>query len=120
MVVYKDLLTFYHAVVQILSREHVVLAWISEQFNEKVPPVVHDFLQHAEDLHSQINSATFRIAQSIEDMVLDTKSRSSPFPLPPWKRKLVCDIPRKGTYSVLILSRKDDVHLWFLRRKEHA
>ena len=74
MDVYKDLLLFYYAVVHVLTRKSVALAWISEQFNERIPPVVQDFLKHASLLYQHIDNATTKIIKSIESLLIDSKS----------------------------------------------
>ncbi|TQV91103.1 wd-repeat protein [Cordyceps javanica] len=71
--VYKDLFLFYYAVFHVLTKKYVSLAWISEQFNERIPPVVQDFLKHASLLHQHINNATTKVIKSIEASLLDTK-----------------------------------------------
>ncbi len=74
MLVYKDLLVFYHAVAQVLSRKSTALALISEQLNERIPPVLKEFLRHAGQLYLHISHATSEIVKSIESLLIDSKS----------------------------------------------
>ncbi|OAQ96024.1 hypothetical protein LLEC1_03761 [Akanthomyces lecanii] len=71
--VYKDLLLFYYAVVHVLTKKSVALAWISEQFNERIPPVVQDFLKHTSLLYQHIDNATTKVIKSIESLLIDAK-----------------------------------------------
>ena len=73
--VYKDLLAFYHVVIQVLERKSTALAYVSEQFNERIPPVIDEFFQHAEQLRIHISNATSQIVKSIESLLIDAKSK---------------------------------------------
>lgn len=65
---------FYYAVVHVITKKSVALAWISEQFSERIPPVVQDFLKHTSLLYQHIDNATTKIIKSIESLLIDTKS----------------------------------------------
>ncbi|KFA71991.1 hypothetical protein S40288_08082 [Stachybotrys chartarum IBT 40288] len=71
VVVYKDLLLFYHAVLQVLTKKSVALAMMSEQLNERVPPVVEDFLHHSDQLRQHISNATSEVVKNIEKYFID-------------------------------------------------
>lgn len=75
MVVYKDLLLFYHAVLQVLTKKSVALAMMSEQLNERVPPVVEDFLHHSDQLRQHISNATSEVVKNIEKYFIEAMSK---------------------------------------------
>ena len=78
VLVYKDLLLFYHEVTQVLARKSTALAWMSEQLNVRIPPVVEDFLRHADQLRQHIDNATAAIIRNIEEWVVEETSTCPP------------------------------------------
>lgn len=74
VLVYKDLLSFYLAVVHLLDQS-VLTAMISEQFNQRLPPIVEDFLRHSHSLQTHISNATAEIVKSIEHLLIDAMSK---------------------------------------------
>ncbi|KAG9255094.1 wd-repeat protein [Emericellopsis atlantica] len=77
VLVYKDLLLFYHEVIQVLAKKSTALAWMSEQLNARIPPVVEDFLRHSDQLRQHIDNATAAIIRNIEEWVVEETIKQS-------------------------------------------
>ncbi|KAJ6780958.1 hypothetical protein PWT90_06021 [Aphanocladium album] len=74
-VVQTDLLSFRDAVVDVLAKKSLALAWTAEQFNERIPCEVQDFLKQADLLHQQIDSIMEKVIMKTESLLLDIRIR---------------------------------------------
>lgn len=84
---YGDLLEFYVTAVQIFSAGAVTLALISEQFHQRLPPIVEEFINDVKLLRHRMDDVTTRLVQYIKDALLDNKSKCHSIPGQPatWK-----------------------------------
>lgn len=73
--VYGDLCSFYCAAVEILLAKPLIVKVISENFRDRIGPIVTDFLGHAKLLESHINAATFGTVQSIDSRTINQTSK---------------------------------------------
>ncbi|KAJ8131590.1 hypothetical protein O1611_g2033 [Lasiodiplodia mahajangana] len=73
--VYTDLLKFYLAASEIVNSKYYVLKAMASHLQAKIPPIVGQFISHAELLQQYIGVATLRISKKIEKMLLDNKVR---------------------------------------------
>ncbi|KAH7035969.1 uncharacterized protein B0I36DRAFT_265433 [Microdochium trichocladiopsis] len=71
--VYKDLLAFYCSATEILTRQATVLALLSEQLNERLPPLVDNYVNDSKLLGQHIKNATDALLKKIEEMLIDDK-----------------------------------------------
>ncbi|KAH6627225.1 hypothetical protein B0J18DRAFT_426830 [Chaetomium sp. MPI-SDFR-AT-0129] len=69
--VYQKLLEFYHAALQILSKKGAKLVMKIVLENGKLPAIVQDFLQHAQQLQKLVEKATLEIVEDIKNMLYD-------------------------------------------------
>lgn len=73
--VYKDLLNFYIAALDILTSKAFVLALVCDQLNQRLPTIVSDFLTHASLLRDNIGNATLELVTDIRKLLQDNKSK---------------------------------------------
>ena len=73
MTVYTDLLTFYCSATEILTRQATVLALLSAQLNERLPPLVENYVNDSKLLNQHIKNATDAILSDIKEMLIDEK-----------------------------------------------
>ncbi|KXJ86797.1 hypothetical protein Micbo1qcDRAFT_125400 [Microdochium bolleyi] len=71
--VYRDLLAFYCSAIKILTRQATVLALLSEQLNERLPPLVDNYVNDSKLLNQHIKNATDALLKKIEEMLIDAK-----------------------------------------------
>lgn len=64
---YKDLLEFYIAALDILTSKALVFALIRNQLSQRLPTIVSGFLEHAALLRSRIDSATLELVTDIKE-----------------------------------------------------
>ena len=72
---YKDLLNFYVAALDILSSKTFVLALVCDQLKQRLPTIVSDFLKHAALLRDRIGNATLELVTDIKNLLQDNKSK---------------------------------------------
>lgn len=75
MLVYKNLLEFYQASFDILSKKGVKLVLQMALKSDRLPKIIEEFLKHAETLHKLIQSATAEIVRDIQTMLYDQESK---------------------------------------------
>lgn len=75
MDIYDDLCSFYCAAVEILLAKPLIVKVISENFRDRIGPIVTSFLGHARLLDSHLNAATFGIVQSIDSKTMNQASK---------------------------------------------
>ncbi|KAK5232289.1 hypothetical protein LTR47_006502 [Exophiala xenobiotica] len=71
--VYKDLLNFYIAALDILTSKAFILALVCDQLNQRLPTIVSDFLKHAALLRDRIGNATLELVTDIKKLLQDNK-----------------------------------------------
>ena len=72
---YKDLLKFYIAAMEILTSKVFVLAIVCSQPSQRLPTIVSGFLEHAALLRCRIANATLELVTDIKKMLQDNKSK---------------------------------------------
>jgi hypothetical protein len=73
--VYKDLLKFYIAAMDILTSKVFVFALVCNELSQRLPTIVSGFLEHAALLRSRIANATLELVTDIKKMLQDNKSK---------------------------------------------
>jgi hypothetical protein len=76
--VYKDLLNFYIAALDILTSKAFVLALVCDQLRQRLPTIVSDFVKHAALLRERIGNATLELVTDIKKLLQDNKSKLVP------------------------------------------
>ncbi|KAJ9653673.1 hypothetical protein H2198_007184 [Neophaeococcomyces mojaviensis] len=71
--VYKDLLNFYIAALDILTSKAFVLALVCDQLSQRLPTIVSDFVKHAALLRDRIGNATLELVTDIKKLLQDNK-----------------------------------------------
>ncbi|OAP59319.1 hypothetical protein AYL99_06617 [Fonsecaea erecta] len=71
--VYKDLLSFYIAALEILTSKAFILALVCGQLNQRLPTIISEFLQHAALLRDRIGNATLELVTDIKKLLQDNK-----------------------------------------------
>ena len=71
---YKDLVKFYIAALDILTSKSFLIAVVANQLNQGLSGIIHDFLQHAAHLRSRIANATLELVTEIKTLLQDNKS----------------------------------------------
>ena len=77
VLVYQNLLEFYSAAFEILSRKGVKLVMKIVLEDGRLPGIVDDFLRHADYLRKLVGKATWEIVEDIKAMLYDHESMSS-------------------------------------------
>lgn len=75
MSVYRNLLDFYSAAFDILSKQGLkaLLEMVMER--TRIPAVVAEFVKHANSLQMLVNKAILEINQDIKNMLYDSESK---------------------------------------------
>lgn len=73
---YRNLLEFYNAASEILSRKGVKLVMKIVLEDGRLPGIVDDFLRHADYLGKLVQKATLEIVEDIKAMLYDHESTS--------------------------------------------
>lgn len=77
VLVYQKLLEFYNAAFEILSRKGVKLVMKMILENDRLPNIIKDFSEHADDLRKLVQKATWEIVEDIKAMLYDHESMFS-------------------------------------------
>ena len=72
---YKDLVNFYIAALDILSSKIFVLALVCDQLNQRLPAIVSNFTMHAALLRDRIGNATLELVTDIKKLLQDNRSK---------------------------------------------
>ncbi|KAI0968730.1 hypothetical protein F4678DRAFT_464345 [Xylaria arbuscula] len=71
--VYKELLNFYLAALDILNSKYYLLKVVANHLQTRLPTIVEQFVYHAEKLNDHIQTKTLELVQGLTQMMLDRK-----------------------------------------------
>lgn len=73
--VYRDLLQFYVAALDIISSNYYALKLLCNEVKQKLPSIVNDFVNHVDLLSRSIENATLELVTDIKKLLQDNKGR---------------------------------------------
>jgi hypothetical protein len=74
--VYREIIEFYRAAHEILTRRGRRLAMRMILDTDRLPNIIHDFMRHADVLRKLIEKAIWEIVEDIKAMLYDRESES--------------------------------------------